>query len=1127
MHSDGKTSKSWTLERYAKWETKVIVAVDQLNEAIDLPETKHVVFARGTDSQTIFLQQLWRALRWNGVVYIWDYVTSFTNMEQINFINSEIEALSGKWTWSSVSRVNNSKRVKVFEWGIDWVRTEVSVDSQINEQWSSFWKIALLSQMVWLVNGNNIAERLIQEFKDSVKDDTVNELTLIGRLMKRWPKKISENEFIPWIVSNRPNLLTSKWKISPFNMFESRCKGKIWKSDDELMQQFLLDKCGIDKRGSDAWFAILALIYSGDVIQSIKSRINRVDDSLGISEPNLLTDEPKWDPKIEEPQSDQEWENPIIPVVPTEQPENEPIPDGRKTLEELWYEIEKLEWMILPWDPDAKARFLSNLSKWKTITDGGFTEWIDWFFDTMEIEEKKYTWTHYDRTKLFDEIIKNNDQFQLTWKVKEWLIQSNSTRKTSYFVFTIRVKYSDGTEGIKTVLICNQYANATFIVDGEMSDFDLLTLYKRNLPNYEEIRISFTAPDLRKRFVTNTLKDKLTGHIDTKALDEEDEMSDAEGIEVSAIEQYGKVNYIVPTTGEMWELVKKIKNRVPEFILSMIKFIPWKLADEIRESGIADKPADLHKLIESSKKILWWNMPTIIDIIWLIYGSETVEIIRQQWISLIKERIIQETSMLDPIQWFRKLWSDRIKDIFKCPKAEDQYFYRIYGLTSSDVKNFGPKTGSKHYMKHKYKIFVALWLIDTSYRSDYFYNTKYDELTLRKQIEEQLLWKGRKNAKKKVVKPSDYLFSWTLSERIHLFHGTLTLESDIVNDIVYYSWSGELKIWHTIQKDARLKFLKYMYGEEAIEQYKFEKIEEMRNKLRDKLSNIPSNEPVKTIKDLLYNLSFSPKITNYIPSDILENVFLVEKNDIAIANRESRGNRWNDSPTYARTEILRKMGIANDSLSSNYDFVYGTKLTSRLGVPIDRTYKENPPHDWIRLNAVLQYIWRNKPELTLEMFALSTKVEFITYFKLSDPQISHDLDFTTLANFVNIPVGIDSLGTEHIHKLLRLVYGEVTYERLKRNMIEYMIRNKLGVDININLTKDMVRRFLVHYPRTRFPESDSDYATYLRLFGFNIGDLTRSNGNGRLDLLNIWFDREYYGRQLKDFNDIEFAVDDN
>jgi hypothetical protein len=47
-----------------------------------------------------------------------------------------------------------------------------------------------------------------------------------------------------------------------------------------------------------------------------------------------------------------------------------------------------------------------------------------------------------------------------------------------------------------------------------MSDFDLLTLYKKNLPNYEDIRISFTDPDLRKRFVTNTLKDKNTGHVD-------------------------------------------------------------------------------------------------------------------------------------------------------------------------------------------------------------------------------------------------------------------------------------------------------------------------------------------------------------------------------------------------------------------------------------------------------------------------------------------------------------------------------------------------------------------------------------------------------------------------------------
>jgi hypothetical protein len=44
----------------------------------------------------------------------------------------------------------------------------------------------------------------------------------------------------------------------------------------------LLEKCSIDKKGSEAWFAILALIYPAEIIQSIKSRINRVDDSLDI-----------------------------------------------------------------------------------------------------------------------------------------------------------------------------------------------------------------------------------------------------------------------------------------------------------------------------------------------------------------------------------------------------------------------------------------------------------------------------------------------------------------------------------------------------------------------------------------------------------------------------------------------------------------------------------------------------------------------------------------------------------------------------------------------------------------------------------------------------------------------------
>lgn len=58
MHSDkGAEDPTKILERYESGECRIIVSVDMLNEGHDMPDTRHVVFARGTDSEIVFKQQ--------------------------------------------------------------------------------------------------------------------------------------------------------------------------------------------------------------------------------------------------------------------------------------------------------------------------------------------------------------------------------------------------------------------------------------------------------------------------------------------------------------------------------------------------------------------------------------------------------------------------------------------------------------------------------------------------------------------------------------------------------------------------------------------------------------------------------------------------------------------------------------------------------------------------------------------------------------------------------------------------------------------------------------------------------------------------------------------------------------
>lgn len=81
------------LQKYTSGQSKVIIAVGKLNEGIDMPETKNVVFWRETDSETVFQQQFGRGLR-GDEVSIYDYVGGMKNLAWINEINQVIDEMT-------------------------------------------------------------------------------------------------------------------------------------------------------------------------------------------------------------------------------------------------------------------------------------------------------------------------------------------------------------------------------------------------------------------------------------------------------------------------------------------------------------------------------------------------------------------------------------------------------------------------------------------------------------------------------------------------------------------------------------------------------------------------------------------------------------------------------------------------------------------------------------------------------------------------------------------------------------------------------------------------------------------------------------------------------------------------
>lgn len=89
------------IESFKHGQVPVLIAVDKLNEGVDIPEIDIVVFLRTTTSPIVLLQQMGRGLRLvpgKAYVHILDFVANYNRLVDINNLQKQIKVASSKTT---------------------------------------------------------------------------------------------------------------------------------------------------------------------------------------------------------------------------------------------------------------------------------------------------------------------------------------------------------------------------------------------------------------------------------------------------------------------------------------------------------------------------------------------------------------------------------------------------------------------------------------------------------------------------------------------------------------------------------------------------------------------------------------------------------------------------------------------------------------------------------------------------------------------------------------------------------------------------------------------------------------------------------------------------------------------
>lgn len=135
IHNEmGKRERQISLMRFRRGEIPILIAVDVLNEGVDVPDVNIVCFARVTHSRRIFVQQLGRGLRLSDgkdYVSVLDFISDIARVAEImNLRRSVTSDVEDIFLPSSHSIEFEDRRVEglMSEWLLDVADIETSHD---------------------------------------------------------------------------------------------------------------------------------------------------------------------------------------------------------------------------------------------------------------------------------------------------------------------------------------------------------------------------------------------------------------------------------------------------------------------------------------------------------------------------------------------------------------------------------------------------------------------------------------------------------------------------------------------------------------------------------------------------------------------------------------------------------------------------------------------------------------------------------------------------------------------------------------------------------------------------------------------------------------------------------------
>ena len=187
FHSKIDEADKTILDWYESGKHKIIVAVDKLNEGIDMPETRNVIFRRWTNSSRVFQQQFGRGLRGKKVSF-YDYTGTMANFSWIWDINQQVQDIQDQKDsdqWDGEIRSES------------WIsRTRKGIDVLFGNVWG-FWIDANIKQveLTWLISWIMELDQ-IKDYNEMTRDECTEHLkqqlvsfntVSISQLLNLWP----------------------------------------------------------------------------------------------------------------------------------------------------------------------------------------------------------------------------------------------------------------------------------------------------------------------------------------------------------------------------------------------------------------------------------------------------------------------------------------------------------------------------------------------------------------------------------------------------------------------------------------------------------------------------------------------------------------------------------------------------------------------------------------------------------------------------------------------------------------------------------------------------------------------------------------------------------------------------